>query len=78
MDEEEVTPEQHGKMESVMAEIRLAHPELAEFLVWVSHNEEYTTEEFLECLGAVYSYSRAKNPSYDSIAEEESSGPSSK
>jgi hypothetical protein len=70
--DEEITPEQENKMSAIMAEIRLAHPELAEFLVWVAHHEDYSEEEFMEHLGAVYSYSRAKNPSLENLKEESS------
>lgn len=51
-------------IEDIMAEIKVAAPELVEFLAWVAGSEEegqVTEEELHSTLELVYSYAKSKN-----------------
>lgn len=77
MDDEEgeFTPQERNRLESVMAEIKFASHDLHDLLQWIAHNDEYDEDEFVQVLGPVYSFARAKNPSMKEDDEQDESAP---
>lgn len=72
MDEDQdgdFTPQEELSIQTVLAEIKMRSIDLHDFLMWVGNNDEYDEEEFAQCLGPVYSFARATNPTMEGHEE---------